>query len=276
MLCAEDEQSRTCWMTAFRLLKVRPSLSGAVGRWTNIKKKHVVLTWPSFSCVLLTVWDRTVSELQRPAAEEVQPVAVLCACGEDLTSRSNAPPPPPPPPRLLPLSPKLNPDWSINWLTPNWKPVGSLASLCLRPDQVLRSRRRIIKCRNKILVIAAVRVLLMKVVIWRKLFLSQFSTRGCVGVWVYCHILVNTVYQKLFESDTDFHWDSWLDFSPRGQRWLWPHIFSIFVLLSHGIRQKSGCHFSRREMLPSKLKIFKPFTICLNGIYNQAGHGSQT
>lgn len=26
MLCAEDEQSRTCWMTAFRLLKVNPSL----------------------------------------------------------------------------------------------------------------------------------------------------------------------------------------------------------------------------------------------------------
>lgn len=49
----------------------------------------------------------------------------------------------PPPPRLLPLSPKLNPDWSINWLTLNWKPVGSLASLCLRPDQVLRSIRRI-------------------------------------------------------------------------------------------------------------------------------------
>lgn len=24
MLCAEDEQSRTCWMTAFRLLKVGP------------------------------------------------------------------------------------------------------------------------------------------------------------------------------------------------------------------------------------------------------------
>lgn len=25
MLCAEDEQSRTCWMTAFRLLKVGDS-----------------------------------------------------------------------------------------------------------------------------------------------------------------------------------------------------------------------------------------------------------
>ena len=26
MLCAEDEQSRTCWMTAFRLLKVQYAL----------------------------------------------------------------------------------------------------------------------------------------------------------------------------------------------------------------------------------------------------------
>lgn len=27
MLCAEDEQGRTCWMTAFRLFKVTPSQS---------------------------------------------------------------------------------------------------------------------------------------------------------------------------------------------------------------------------------------------------------
>lgn len=39
MLCAEDEQSRTCWMTAFRLLKVRHSrprvanVNSFVGAW---------------------------------------------------------------------------------------------------------------------------------------------------------------------------------------------------------------------------------------------------
>lgn len=35
MLCAEDEQSRTCWMTAFRLLKVQAcTLTHAVGLLT--------------------------------------------------------------------------------------------------------------------------------------------------------------------------------------------------------------------------------------------------
>lgn len=31
MLCAEDEQSRTCWMTAFRLLKVGAAPGNVVG-----------------------------------------------------------------------------------------------------------------------------------------------------------------------------------------------------------------------------------------------------
>lgn len=70
MLCAEDEQSRTCWMTAFRLLKVLPLLSNVaninefVSTWTH------TLTSPLLSCVL-TVWDSTVSELQRSTAKEV-------------------------------------------------------------------------------------------------------------------------------------------------------------------------------------------------------------
>lgn len=85
MLCAEDEQSRTCWMTAFRLLKVLPLLSNVVN--TN----EFVSTWkhelmpPLLSCAL-TVWDSAVSELQRSTAKEVQPLAFLCACGEDLLS----------------------------------------------------------------------------------------------------------------------------------------------------------------------------------------------
>lgn len=70
MLCAEDEQSRTCWMTAFRLLKVLPLLPYVVNMNSFVSPWKRELMPSVFSCVL-TVWDSTVSELQRPPAEEV-------------------------------------------------------------------------------------------------------------------------------------------------------------------------------------------------------------
>ncbi len=71
-------------MTAFRLLKVLSLISDVdmnsfVSRW-----KHELM--PSLLSLVLTVWDSTVSELQRSPAEEVEPLALLCACGEDLLS----------------------------------------------------------------------------------------------------------------------------------------------------------------------------------------------
>lgn len=35
MLCAEDEQGRICWMTAFRLLKVRASVPAPSRLWLS-------------------------------------------------------------------------------------------------------------------------------------------------------------------------------------------------------------------------------------------------
>lgn len=69
MLCAEDEQSRTCWMTAFRLLKVHPLLP-------HVNLNECVCTgrrqlMPSLLSCVLTVWDSAVPELQRSPAEEV-------------------------------------------------------------------------------------------------------------------------------------------------------------------------------------------------------------
>lgn len=82
MLCAEDEQSKTCWMTAFRLLKVGPGQRGE-GR---SEEPAPVNTRPRLPLFLShpAVRDRVVPELQRSAAEEVQPVSVLRTRGEDL------------------------------------------------------------------------------------------------------------------------------------------------------------------------------------------------
>lgn len=86
MLCAEDEQSRTCWMTAFRLLKVGPlpvkATTNRISQHLFKKKKKMTVSCP-------TVRDRVVPELQRSTAEEVQPFTVLRARGEDLLSGPN-------------------------------------------------------------------------------------------------------------------------------------------------------------------------------------------
>lgn len=87
MLCAEDEQSRTCWMTAFRLLKVGPSpAKAAIDRISQ-------RLYPNSKTALsrLTVRDRAVPELQRSTAEEVRPAAVRRARGEDLLSDTARP-----------------------------------------------------------------------------------------------------------------------------------------------------------------------------------------
>lgn len=99
MLCAEDEQSRTCWMTAFRLLKVLNlylQISVEMNTHEFVRTWKHALTPPLLSCAL-TVWDSTVSELQRSTAKEVRPLAFLRACGEDLLfdiTFLTSPPPP--------------------------------------------------------------------------------------------------------------------------------------------------------------------------------------
>lgn len=95
MLCAEDEQSRTCWMTAFRLLKVGPLPAEAAVQ--PVTRKTPL-------CLPPTVRDRALPELQRSPAEEVQPPAVLRARGEYLLS-DLAPTHPDPSLDLLPWHP---------------------------------------------------------------------------------------------------------------------------------------------------------------------------
>lgn len=57
MLCAEDEQSRTCWMTAFRLLKVGPgqvprSIKGARTRKHQAPPPPSLFLAPQYGIVL--------------------------------------------------------------------------------------------------------------------------------------------------------------------------------------------------------------------------------
>lgn len=63
MLCAEDEQSRTCWMTAFRLLKVSALVS-------FVRFESKAFTADDISSPVFTVWDCPVPELQCAPAEK--------------------------------------------------------------------------------------------------------------------------------------------------------------------------------------------------------------
>lgn len=83
MLSAEDEQSRSCWMTAFRIFKV-------ILRLKNIFNIVFNYTTPqhlqhSTTALLFTVWDCIVPELQDSTAKKSPAFTLLSTCGK-LTS----------------------------------------------------------------------------------------------------------------------------------------------------------------------------------------------
>ncbi len=53
MLCAVDEQSRTCWMTAFRLLKVYSKNRTIMKYYYNLKEPFYMLIYFKMSFIPL-------------------------------------------------------------------------------------------------------------------------------------------------------------------------------------------------------------------------------
>ena len=77
MLCAEDEQSRTCWMTACRLLKVGP-------RGRGVFMCHPTVTMcacqPRGRCVCVNPWSLCVRVSPEVTVCVCEPVVTVCVC----------------------------------------------------------------------------------------------------------------------------------------------------------------------------------------------------
>lgn len=88
MLCAEDEQSRSCWMTAFRIFKViLHCLHHSTANMTssillilcNASNLMAFIHYCSFS---FAVWDRIVPELQDSSTKENFTFTLFSSCGK--------------------------------------------------------------------------------------------------------------------------------------------------------------------------------------------------
>lgn len=103
MLCAEDEQGRTCWMTAFRLFKVTQCLKAVYHaafvlphKRNGIYAKGQLPPFPSYNMLteavgsvgspacfcFSTVWHRIVPELQDSSTEKNFTLTLLSPGGK--------------------------------------------------------------------------------------------------------------------------------------------------------------------------------------------------
>lgn len=84
MLCAEDEQGRTCWMTALRLFKVVFCFAFFFSSRTTLASGIDSLQTHYLTSVLLSfaVRDCVVPELQDSAAKKNATITFFSTCGE--------------------------------------------------------------------------------------------------------------------------------------------------------------------------------------------------
>lgn len=89
MLCAEDEQGRTCWMTALRLFKVVFCFAFFFSFYFSLKgntgfRNRLALDSLSNQCLLLSfaVRDCVVPELQDSTAKKNATITLFSTCGE--------------------------------------------------------------------------------------------------------------------------------------------------------------------------------------------------